>query len=91
MAEGFFDPADMAVPQVGADRLCAAMVRIRPKTMLVLDIAETQAQADALARNESHADGSPRVSTALTTSGLGLATIDEAGGAATRQRGDAQH
>lgn len=58
MAEGFFDPADMAVPQVRADRLCAAMVRIRPKTMLVLDIAESQEQADALARNEIHADGS---------------------------------
>ncbi|MDC6170270.1 S1 family peptidase [Paucibacter sp. XJ19-41] len=58
MAEGFFDPADMAVPQVRADRLCAAMVRIRPKTMLVLGIAESQAQADALARNEIHADGS---------------------------------
>jgi S1-C subfamily serine protease len=58
MAEGFYHPSQKAIPHVSVDRLCGAMVRVLPRTMLVLDVVDSQADADALARNERQADGS---------------------------------
>ena len=58
MSEGMFDPSKLAVPQIDKDRLVASMVRIMPKTILVIDIANSSEEAAALARNESLPDGS---------------------------------
>jgi hypothetical protein len=58
MSEGMFDPSKLVVPQIGKDRLMASMVRIVPKTILVIDIANSREEAAALARNESLPDGS---------------------------------
>ena len=58
MAEGFFRPDQLRIPGVTPDALCAAMVRILPRTRLVLDTVETTEQASRLARNESLPDGS---------------------------------
>lgn len=58
MSEGFFSPSVMVVPGVTRNRLCASLVRILPRTILVLDIVATTEEANALARNESQADGS---------------------------------
>ena len=58
MSEGFFSPSVMAVPGVTRNRLCASLVRILPRTILVLDIVATAEEANARARNESQADGS---------------------------------
>jgi hypothetical protein len=41
MSEGMFAPSQLAIPQVGQDRLMASMVRILPKTILVIDIASS--------------------------------------------------
>ncbi len=58
MAEGFFPPHRLGVPGVSADQLCASMVRILPKTLLVLDIAADADEARTLGRNEAMPDGS---------------------------------
>jgi S1-C subfamily serine protease len=58
MSEGMFDPSRLTVPQIDKDRLVASMVRIMPKTILVIDIASSSEEAAALARNESLPDGS---------------------------------
>lgn len=57
MAEGFFHPTQLPIPQLDTQRLIGAMVRILPKTLLVLDIAASPEAAQALARNESLPDG----------------------------------
>jgi len=58
MAEGFFTPHRLGVPGVSADRLCASMVRILPKTLLVLDIAADADEIRNRGRNEAQPDGS---------------------------------
>jgi S1-C subfamily serine protease len=58
MSEGFFHPSQLAIPGVPRDHLCAAMVRILPKTILVLDLASSADDARARARNEALSDGS---------------------------------
>jgi S1-C subfamily serine protease len=57
MAEGFFHPDQLAIPNLDVNRLMGAMVRILPKTLLVLDIAESAEAALELGRNESRPDG----------------------------------
>jgi S1-C subfamily serine protease len=57
MSEGLFHPSVLAIPAVSEDRLCAAIVRILPKTMLVLDIADSAEEATARGRNEADRDG----------------------------------
>lgn len=57
MAEGFFHPNALQVPNLTSDVLCAAMVRILPRTILVLDLAPTADDARRLGRNESRPDG----------------------------------
>ena len=58
MSEGLFHPSQSAIPGVPHDHLCAAMVRILPKTILVLDLAPNADEARARARNEALPDGS---------------------------------
>ncbi|MBK9236997.1 MAG: hypothetical protein IPO19_13720 [Rhodoferax sp.] len=58
MAEGFFHPNALAIPNLDAARLSGAMVRILPKTRLVLDLVATSQEAMEMARNESMPDGS---------------------------------
>ena len=58
MAEGFFRPDQLHIPGIAPDALRAAMVRILPRTRLVLDTVETAEEASRLARNESLPDGS---------------------------------
>lgn len=58
MAEGFFLPDQLHTPGIAPDALRAAMVRIHPRTLLVLDLAETAEDARRRARNESLPDGS---------------------------------
>lgn len=58
MSEGFFLPSEIPIPGLPVDRLCAAMVRILPRTTLVLDIMATSEEAVARARNETLPDGS---------------------------------
>ncbi|MEO8134173.1 MAG: serine protease [Betaproteobacteria bacterium] len=48
----------MTIPGVSPESLCASLVRILPRTILVLDIVATPEEAFARARNESQADGS---------------------------------
>lgn len=58
MSEGLFQPDALPIPGIDIDRLCAAMVRILPRTLLVLDVVESPEEAERLARNEAQADGS---------------------------------
>jgi S1-C subfamily serine protease len=58
MSEGLFAPSTLAIPGVTVDRLRAALVRILPRTLLVIDLADSADQAERLARNEAQADGS---------------------------------
>ncbi|MBK9607037.1 MAG: trypsin-like peptidase domain-containing protein [Betaproteobacteria bacterium] len=58
MSEGFFTPQQLQVPGLAADDLCAALVRILPRTILQLDIVESAEVARAQGRNESMPDGS---------------------------------
>ncbi|MDO9353481.1 MAG: trypsin-like peptidase domain-containing protein [Solirubrobacteraceae bacterium] len=58
MAEGFFSPDRLRIPGLEADRLRAAMVRILPTTVLVLDMAPDADEARRRARNEALPDGS---------------------------------
>lgn len=58
MAEGMFDPFELAISGVDVNKLVASMVRIMPRTILEIDIASTSAEASALARNEALPDGS---------------------------------
>jgi S1-C subfamily serine protease len=58
MAEGFFRPDQLGIPGMTTGALCAAMVRILPRTILVLDMDATAEDARHQARNESLPDGS---------------------------------
>lgn len=58
MSEGLFAPSALPIPGVSVDRLCAALVRILPRTLLVIDLADSGDEAERLARNEAQADGS---------------------------------
>lgn len=57
MSEGLFTPSQVQIPGLDAEHLIGAMVRILPRTRLILDFADTPEQASALARNESATDG----------------------------------
>lgn len=57
MPEGLFTPIQLQVPGLGTDQLIGAMVRIIPRTRLILGFADSPEKASALARNESAADG----------------------------------
>jgi S1-C subfamily serine protease len=57
MPEGLFTPDQIHLNNIERDRLVAAMVRIRPKTRLVLDLVDNFEQIQKLSRNESEADG----------------------------------
>jgi S1-C subfamily serine protease len=58
MSEGFFHLDQLHVPGVTSEGLCGAMVRILPRTILVLGLAQTAEAARNQARNESLPDGS---------------------------------
>jgi S1-C subfamily serine protease len=58
MSEGLFAPTALPIPGVTVDRLSAALVRILPRTLLVIDLADSADEAERLARNEAQADGS---------------------------------
>jgi len=58
MSEGLFSPSSLRVPGVPEDRLCASLVRILPRTILVFDIVATEEEANAKAKNEAQSDGS---------------------------------
>lgn len=58
MAEGFFSPRRLDVPGVSDDHLCAGMVRILPRTLLVLDIAADADDKRSREGNEAQPDGS---------------------------------
>lgn len=58
MSEGFFYPDQLRVPGLSSERLCGAMVRILPRTVLKLGLVETAEVARNQARNESLLDGS---------------------------------
>ncbi|SIO59364.1 S1 family peptidase [Paraburkholderia phenazinium] len=58
MSEGMFDPSALTIPGIDKERLIASMVRILPRTILVIDIASSSEEAQALARNEALPDGS---------------------------------
>ena len=58
MSEGLFLPSNLAIPGLPVDRLTAAVVRIHPKKILVLDVVATQSEARERTRNEARADGS---------------------------------
>lgn len=57
MPEGLFTPSQIQIPGIESAQLIGAMVRILPRTRLILNIADTPEQASALARNESATDG----------------------------------
>ena len=57
MPEGLFTPSQIQIPGIESAHLIGAMVRILPRTRLILNIADTPEQASALARNESATDG----------------------------------
>jgi len=57
MSEGLFTPSQIQIPGLEASTLIGAMVRILPRTRLILDIVDTPEQASELARNESAIDG----------------------------------
>jgi S1-C subfamily serine protease len=58
MAEGFFAPESSGIDNPSPATLCAAMVRILPKTLLRLDLAGTPEEARERAHNEALPDGS---------------------------------
>ena len=58
MSEGMFAPSKLDIPRVAEETFIGSMVRIMPKTILVIDIANSLDEARALARNESLPDGS---------------------------------
>lgn len=58
MAEGLFEPQRCPVPGISLDALVGAMVRILPRTLLVLDWASSADEARTRARNEPMPDGS---------------------------------
>lgn len=60
MAEGLHRPARCPVPGLPSDRLAAALVRVMPRTTLLLDWARDADEARVKARNESQPDGSER-------------------------------
>ncbi len=60
MAEGLHDPARCPIPRLPADRLAAALVRVLPRTVLLLDWARDAEETRVKARNESRPDGSER-------------------------------
>ena len=57
MSEGFFHPSQIPVPELSVSRLMGALVRIQPKTKLILDIADSGEAAASMARNEVMEDG----------------------------------
>ena len=57
MAEGLFPPDRLPIPGLPAAELVAAMVRILPRTLLRLDIADDAESAAKLARNEDLPEG----------------------------------
>jgi S1-C subfamily serine protease len=58
--EGLFTPDQVHLTNLQRENLVAAMVRIRPKTRLIIDVVDTQDQVSKLSRNESEADGTER-------------------------------
>jgi S1-C subfamily serine protease len=58
MSEGIFHLDVLKIPGLAADVLCAAMVRVVPRTILQLDIVQTPKEAYERARNEVLPDGS---------------------------------
>lgn len=70
MAEGMFHPAQCAHPTLSTAKLCAAMVRILPRTSLVIDLADTPEDAMRLARNDALPDGTDRWYRFFTTADL---------------------
>lgn len=57
MAEGLFHPTQLNLPGLKHHPLCGAMVRILPRTILVLDIVDSLAEVQERAHNESLPDG----------------------------------
>lgn len=57
MSEGLFTPSQVQIPGLDANHLIGAMVRILPRTRLILSIANSPEQASELARNETSPDG----------------------------------
>lgn len=57
MSEGLFPVSKLSIPNLSVACLMGAMVRIRPKTKLILDLADSAEDAAARARNEVTADG----------------------------------
>ena len=57
MSEGFFPVSKLPIPNLSVSCLMGAMVRICPKTKLILDLADSPQDAAAKARNEVMADG----------------------------------
>ena len=58
MTEGLFTPARCKAPGIPTSMLVGAMVRVLPRTWLVLDWASSPEEARVRARNESLPDGS---------------------------------
>jgi S1-C subfamily serine protease len=58
MAEGLFTPMQNPIPGLSLETLTGALVRVLPRTWLVLDWAASAEEARARARNESMPDGS---------------------------------
>lgn len=58
MSEGLFLPSNLAIPGVSVDCLTAAIVRILPRTILVLNVVASESEARDRARNEALPDGS---------------------------------
>lgn len=58
MPEGLFTPAQCPAPGLSTGELVGAMVRVLPRTWLVLDWASSAEEARVRARNESMPDGS---------------------------------
>jgi len=58
MPEGLFTPTQCQVPGISTSALVGAMVRVLPRTWLVLDWASSAEEAKARARNEPMLDGS---------------------------------
>ena len=58
MSEGLFLPSNLAIPGVSVDLLTAAIVRILPRTILVLDVVASESEARDRACNEALPDGS---------------------------------
>ncbi len=60
MPEGLFTPDQVELTGIKHERINAALVRIKPRTRLILDVVDTQDQVTRLSRNESDADGTER-------------------------------